>query len=50
MSISKKQQQFGTIQVSMHVKEQIRDYCERHDLKIGRFIQRIFLEHVSGSK
>lgn len=45
----RKSKQFSTIQVDSFVKEQIVDYCSRNDLKIGRFIQRLFLSHVSGS-
>jgi hypothetical protein len=40
---------YGTIQVEQYIKEQIVDHCNRHDLKIGRLIQRLFLLHVSGS-
>jgi hypothetical protein len=42
--------QYRTIQVAKDVKDQITDYCNRHDLKIGRFIERIFLNEVSGSQ
>lgn len=43
-------EKFSTIQINKKVKEQINDYCNRHDLKIGKFIERLFLTKVSGSK
>jgi hypothetical protein len=44
-----KNNEYATIQVRKSVKEQIVDYCNRHDLKIGRYIERLFLSDVSGS-
>lgn len=41
--------EYATIQIGKNIKEQIVDYCDRHDLKIGRFIERLFLNEVSGS-
>lgn len=49
MGRTPKRKKYGTIQVDLEVKEQIIDYCDQNDLKIGRFIQRLFLFHVSGS-
>ena len=49
MAFKPKILQYGTVQIDIEVKEQIVDYCNRHDLKIGRFIQRLFLHYVSGS-
>lgn len=40
---------YATIQVRKSIKEQIVDYCNKNDLKIGRFIERLFLTEVSGS-
>ena len=44
-----KDNEYATIQVRKTVKEQIVDYCNRHDYKIGRYIERLFLNDVSGS-
>lgn len=41
--------EYATVQIDKKVKEQIVDYCNRHDLKIGRFLERLFLTEVSGS-
>lgn len=43
------EKEYATIQVRKSIKEQIVDYCNRKDLKIGKFIERLFLSHVSGS-
>jgi hypothetical protein len=45
-----KSKEYGTIQIAKNVKEQIVDYCNQNDLKIGKFIERLFLAAVSGSK
>lgn len=45
----KEEKEYRTIQIRKDIKDQIVDYCNRHDLKIGRFIERIFLSEVSGS-
>ena len=41
---------YGTIQIRREIKEQVVDYCNRKGLKIGRFVETIFLQAVSGSK
>jgi hypothetical protein len=41
--------EYSTIQVPVSVKEQINDYCNRKGYKIGRFIETLFLNAVSGS-
>lgn len=41
--------EYQTIQVRKNIKEQIVDYCNKNDLKIGRYIERLFLNDVSGS-
>lgn len=40
---------YGTIQMREVIREQIVDFCNRNDLRIGRYIERLFLAHVSGS-
>lgn len=45
----KPDKEYATIQVRKGIKEQIVDYCNRNDLKIGRYIERLFLNDVSGS-
>lgn len=46
---SKRSVYYATIQVREDVKKQISDYCDRNGLKIGRYIEILFLNHVSGS-
>jgi antitoxin component of RelBE/YafQ-DinJ toxin-antitoxin module len=41
--------EYATIQIDKKVKEQVVDYCNRNGLKIGRFIEMVFLQMVSGS-
>jgi hypothetical protein len=43
------EKEYRTIQIHRDVKDQIVDYCNRKGLKIGRFIEKIFLDSVSGS-
>lgn len=45
----KKKIKYGTVQIRLNIKEQINDYCDRNGLKIGRFIENLFLIEVSGS-
>ena len=40
---------YGTIQLRESVKRQIVDYCDKHGLKIGRYMELLFLYDVSGS-
>jgi hypothetical protein len=44
------EKQYRTIQIQKNIKDQIVDYCYRHDLKIGKYIERLFLSAVSGSE
>lgn len=41
--------EYQTIQIRKEIKEQIVDYCNSKDLKIGRYIERLFINDVSGS-
>lgn len=50
MAKTPKVNDYGTIQIRREVKEQVVDYCNRKGLKIGRFVETIFLQAVSGSK
>ena len=43
------QKKYETIQVRKSIKEQIVIHCNTKGLKIGRFIESLFLSHVSGS-
>lgn len=40
---------YATIQIPREIKEQMVDYCNRKDLRLGKFISRLFLQEVSGS-
>jgi hypothetical protein len=40
---------YATIQIRRDVKEQVVDFCNRKGYKIGRFIENLFLQAVSGS-
>ena len=41
--------EYATIQIRRDVKEQVVDFCNREGLKIGRFIENLFIKAVSGS-
>lgn len=41
--------EFKTLQIDATIKDQIVDYCNYNDLKIGRFVEKLFINHVSGS-
>lgn len=41
--------EYATIQIRRDVKEQVVDFCNRKGLKIGRFIENLFIQAVSGS-
>ncbi len=41
--------EYATIQIRREVKEQVVDFCNRKGLKIGRFIETLFIQAVSGS-
>jgi len=40
---------YATIQIRRSIKDQIVDYCDLNGLKIGRYIEKLFLADVSGS-
>ena len=44
-----KKEEYATLQIRRDIKDQVADYCNRKGLKIGRFIETIFLQAVSGS-
>lgn len=44
-----KENSYATIQIRRVIKDQIVEYCNNNDLKIGRYIERLFLNDVSGS-
>ena len=43
------EKEYATIQIRKNVKEQIVEYCNRTGLKIGRYVEKLFLNDVSGS-
>lgn len=45
----KKPNRYATIQIRQDVKDQVLDFCNRKGLKIGRFVENLFLNAVSGS-
>lgn len=49
MAPSKQDDEYATLQVRRVVKNQITDFCNRKGLKIGRFVENLFLHAVSGS-
>lgn len=49
MAKTHKNNDYGTIQIRREVKEQVVDFCNRKGLKIGRFVETVFLQAVSGS-
>jgi hypothetical protein len=46
---SPKDNPYSTIQIKTEIKKQVVDFCNKKGLKIGRFIENIFLDAVSGS-
>jgi hypothetical protein len=40
---------YATIQIRKNVKEQIVEFCNRKGYKIGRYVERLFINDVSGS-
>lgn len=41
--------EYATVQIRREVKEQVVDFCNRNGYKIGRFIENLFIQAVSGS-
>jgi len=48
-TMSDKEKEYATVQIRKPVKEQIVEYCNQHGLKIGRFIENMFSQMISGS-
>jgi len=44
-----KKREYATIQVDKDIKNQIIQYCDMKGLKIGRYIENLFSNHISGS-
>ena len=40
---------YATIQINRVAKERIVDFCDARGLKIGKFIENLFMSHVSGT-
>lgn len=49
MSLTQKTNEYATIQIRRDVKDQVVDFCNRKGLKIGRFVENLFIQAVSGS-
>jgi hypothetical protein len=44
-----KNAEYATLQIKREVKDQVVDFCNRKGFKIGRFVENLFLQAVSGS-
>jgi hypothetical protein len=44
-----KDNEYATIQIRRDVKDQVVDFCNKKGFKIGRFVENLFLQAVSGS-
>jgi hypothetical protein len=42
--------EYATIQIETAIKNQIVDYCDESGMKIGRFVAKLFMEYISGSR
>lgn len=47
--MAKDKKEYATIQIDRTIKTQIVDYCNKTGLKIGRYIETLFIANVSGS-
>jgi hypothetical protein len=43
------EKEYATIQVRKSIKKQIVDHCNLRGLKIGRYIEKLFIADISGS-
>lgn len=41
--------QYATVQISKDMHSQIKNYCRRSGLHIGRFVELLFQNHITGS-
>jgi hypothetical protein len=41
--------EYATVQIDKKIKDQIVDHCDKTGLRIGRFVERLYTEFVSGS-
>jgi hypothetical protein len=48
-TMSDEEKEYATVQIRKPVKQQIVNYCNEHGLKIGRFIENMFGQMISGS-
>lgn len=44
-----KDNDYATIQIRREIKDQVVDFCNRKGFKIGRFVENLFIQAVSGS-
>lgn len=49
MAKIQKDNEYATIQIRRDVKDQVVDFCNRKGFKIGRFVENLFIQAVSGS-
>lgn len=49
MAKIQKDNEYATIQIRREVKDQVVDFCNRKGFKIGRFVENLFIQAVSGS-
>lgn len=47
--IKKKIPAYSTIQIDSVIKTQISQYCDFNGLKIGRFVEKLFMLYISNS-
>lgn len=47
--MSDSEKEYATVQIRKPVKDQIVQYCNQNNLKIGRFVESLFAGMMSGS-
>jgi hypothetical protein len=47
--LGKDPQEYATVQINKTVKQQIVDYCNEHNHKIGKFVEGLFGSFITGS-
>jgi hypothetical protein len=43
------EKEYATIQINRQIKDEIVKLCHKRGMKIGRYIERLFIHDVSGS-
>lgn len=44
--MEKKEKKYGLIQLPLHVHEELKKYCDRHSLKMGRYVANLILKEI----